>query len=417
MVMRRPRVLFITLNVPLEGNSGGQIVTWRLLEAYSRFADVDVVALVPPDVAVHPPLAALVRDIELVPLPTYYYAHARARLVGTLAKSQLGGRPYRLAKFDVGEARRVLAEWTHVRRYDIAHLDHLSTTTYSAQLGDLPFILMEHHVEWDHLLSVARAHRDPAVRAVLKREAWRTHATEVKAVRRSAHTFTLSGDDRRLLVAADPALDPRVSMWPVPVPEVPDITRATSPSRPLTLLALGSMRSGERLPGLRWFLSHVWPDARRADPEVRLFVVGRDPPADIRSFAGRDGVEVYGFVDDLERILRDVDLCVMPLLACGGIRVKILELLARGIPCLGTPRAVRGFQELPGVYTAETPAEWLSALDWASRNSGQLRRSAELGRRALRQARAPETATGLLHDACCKAARGESSLAFTSALA
>ena len=138
MAVAAPRVLFLTTGVPRDGETGGQIASWRVLQAYATFAQVDVLALTPPDAEVPAELADLAHRVATVPVPAFYYQHARLRLLATLARSQLGGRPYRIAKFDRPAARRVLAEWAPETRYDLIHCDHLATTPYADRVPGVP---------------------------------------------------------------------------------------------------------------------------------------------------------------------------------------------------------------------------------------------------------------------------------------
>jgi polysaccharide biosynthesis protein PslH len=393
MNTRRPTVAFVTVDMPLDGGSGGQIASWRLLEAYSTFADLHVMALSPPETPVNPAISDVSQRAVTVPIESFFYVAARTRLVAKLIRSQLGGRPYRLSKFDVPEARRVLAAWSRETSYDLLHCDHLSTAAYTSSFPGVPFVLLDHNIEWHLISKVAAVRRTRLERAVLMREARRTRAVETDVAWRSEHIFTLAEDDRRLLIGADRGLSSKVSVWPLPAPRVAPIVREREAREPLTIVTLGSLQSGRRLEGLRWFLSEVWAEVRRACPSARLLIVGRGAPRDLLAMDSRDGIELLGFVEDLDGILRRVDLCVMPLLAGGGIRVKILELVARGISCVGTSLATRGFADLEAVHVADAPAEWVATLREAADCPELFRRRGLASAQVLRKERSALTAT------------------------
>ena len=122
---------------------------------------------------------------------------------------------------------------------------------------------------------------------------------------------------------------------------------------------------------------------RAVRPEAELDIVGADPPPDVRAADGRDGVCVHGFVEDLSPILEDTQACLIPLFAGGGIRVKILELLARGIPCIGSPLGVQGMTHLPGIVAVDGVSEWVDAVRRALSVDGHLRAKALTGRLRL----------------------------------
>ncbi len=396
-----PRVLFLTTDVPRNGETGGQIASWRVLQAYATFARVDVLALTPTGARVPPELTELAGRVATVLVPAFYYRHARVRLLGTLARSQLGGRPYRIAKFDRPEARRIVADWAGETDYALVHCDHLATTPYADSVPGVPLVFCDYDVESHALSTLAAAQSNPLGRAILRREARRTRAAERAAVTRASHVFAVSDEDARLLSDGAPALRDAISVLPLPLPDAEPVPR--SPDGAFSLLVLGPLHAGGRLEGLRWLLEAVWPGVRAAHPEARLLVVGAGAPDDLRALDGRDGIDVRGFVEELDPVLSETDACVMPLLSGGGIRIKVLELLPRGIPCLGSRVAVRGFAGVPGVYEANDPAEWLAVVGEMASRPGEFRRAALAGAAAFRSKFSPNATASALQDALLKA--------------
>jgi glycosyltransferase involved in cell wall biosynthesis len=392
-----PRVLFLTTDVPRDGETGGQIASWRVLQAYATFARIDVLALTPPGATVPGELRELADHVATVPVQAFHYRRARLRLLSTLARSWLGGPPYRVAKFDRGEVRSILGEWTAQRRFDLVHCERLATTPYADCVPNTPFVLYDYEVESHDLATMAEANSNPLARAVLGREARRTRAAELDVIGRAAQVFAVSEEDAQLLAGGDPARSQNVTVCPVPMPDARAVPRR-GPDE-FTTLVLGPLHAGGRLDGLRWFLSAVWPSFRSQHPEARLLVVGAGAPADLRALHGRDGIEVRGFVDDLDGVLAETDVCAMPLLSGGGIRVKVLELLPRGVPCLGSRVAVRGFAGVAGVYEANLPQEWLRALESLAGSPAAARRTALRGADQLRPRFSLQATAQVLRDA------------------
>lgn len=391
---RLPRVAFLATDVPRDGETGGQIASWRLLQAYATFAQVDVLALTPPEATVPAELTELAHTVAAVPIEAFHFRRARLRLLGTLARSWVGGTPYRVAKFDHPEAWRILRDWSAARRYDLVHCERLATTPYAGCFPDAPFVLFDHEVESHDLSTMAGAGSNPLVRAVLRREARRTERAERDVISRARHVFAVSEEDARLLGGLD---GDRVSVCPLPMPDADPVPRSGTDA--FSALVLGPLHAGGRLDGLRWFLSEVWPEFRSARSDARLLVVGAGAPPDITARDARDGIEVRGFVEDLDAVLAETDVCVMPLRSGGGIRVKVLELLPRGIPCLGSRVAVRGFGGVAGVYEANTSEEWLRALGELAGDPFQARQAALAGADELRPRFSVEATARALKDA------------------
>lgn len=126
----------------------------------------------------------------------------------------------------------------------------------------------------------------------------------------------------------------------------------SAPRRGKTLLFLGSFRHLPNRAALDWFLTQVMPRVLREEPEARLQVIGSDPPAAhiIPDCGG--AVELIGYVDDILRPFAECDLFVCPILSGSGVRVKLLEAFASGIPCVSTTIGAEGLSREDGLYCA-----------------------------------------------------------------
>jgi glycosyltransferase involved in cell wall biosynthesis len=95
--------------------------------------------------------------------------------------------------------------------------------------------------------------------------------------------------------------------------------------------------------GVAWFLREVWSGLKQAVPGVRFLVIGRNPPAALRHLAANDAaVSFTGTVADVRPYLAKCHATVVPLLAGGGTRLKILEVMAAGVPVVSTTVGAEG---------------------------------------------------------------------------
>jgi glycosyltransferase involved in cell wall biosynthesis len=383
-----PRVLFLTTDVPRNGGSGGQIASWRLLETFAQFGTLDVLALGPAGQEAPRELLELAERVELVGLRHYYFAEARVRTALILAGATIRREPFRIAKMRSKEAVARVREWSADRGYDLVHCDHLATTPYRALVPTARAILTAHDVEWQQFAQLSSQHRNPLVRTSLRADSRRMRVWEAKALGGFDHIFALSDGDRERLLSERHDLEERVSVWPIPVHTSP----LTAPSSPPRLLVLGALSAVGRVNGLRWFMSQVWPALRERVPDARLEVVGARPPTDIRQLDGKAGVRVHGFVEDLEEILPKITACVIPLFVGSGVRIKVLELIARGIPCVGTPVALQGLMPLDGCVEVSEPEEWVRTLVQIAADPGPSRELARRGAGQLATEHSPAVA-------------------------
>ena len=108
------------------------------------------------------------------------------------------------------------------------------------------------------------------------------------------------------------------------------------------ILFVGAMDYLPNVDGALFFANKVFPHLRRIFPELTFRIVGRSPVKDIMKLNDIEGIKVTGHVDDLELFYRRCGLCIVPLRAGGGTRLKILEAMAYGRPVVSTHLGCEG---------------------------------------------------------------------------
>jgi len=149
----------------------------------------------------------------------------------------------------------------------------------------------------------------------------------------------------------------------------------------------------------RWFACEVWPLVRRACPDARLFLVGKDPGPRVRSLAGAD-VVVTGRVDDVSGYFRRARVFVCPLRVGSGTRLKILEAFSWGVPVVSTGLGSSGIEARDGehVLLADDPQGFARKVLDVLGDDGLARRLGEAGRELVRSRYTWEAVVGTLNE-------------------
>lgn len=128
---------------------------------------------------------------------------------------------------------------------------------------------------------------------------------------------------------------------------------------------LGSLEFQPNRDALRWFLGHCREAVLAAVPDFRLALVGRGSiDALPEAAAWGDRVRPLGWVPDLDDVLLSAAALLSPLQTGSGIKIKVLESLARGLPVVATTYGVLGLDvdEDAGCLVADDPAGLAAAL-------------------------------------------------------
>ena len=107
----------------------------------------------------------------------------------------------------------------------------------------------------------------------------------------------------------------------------------------------------------------IFPRIRARRPDSVLYLVGREPPPEIRALQG-EGVVVAADVPDTTVYLDSAAVVVAPIRIGGGMRGKVLEALAAGKALVATARAVEGLPVVAGeqVLLATSDDEFADAV-------------------------------------------------------
>lgn len=93
-----------------------------------------------------------------------------------------------------------------------------------------------------------------------------------------------------------------------------------------------------------WFAEHIFAQLRQCDPQLELFIVGRNPTRDVIQLASHPGITVTGAVDDVRPYIAAARAVVVPIRVARGIQNKVLEALAMGKQVLASEEICRTFE-------------------------------------------------------------------------
>jgi glycosyltransferase involved in cell wall biosynthesis len=113
-------------------------------------------------------------------------------------------------------------------------------------------------------------------------------------------------------------------------------------------LFVGALWREENAEAAIWLVEQVWPLVRTQVPDARLRLVGDRPPPFLRTAAeGATGVEVSGYVEDLDVEYRSARIALAPLTTETGLKIKVPQAMAYGLPVVARPAAALGLAGAP----------------------------------------------------------------------
>lgn len=119
----------------------------------------------------------------------------------------------------------------------------------------------------------------------------------------------------------------------------------------MSLLYVGTLSWEANIDGLCWFYSEVWQHLKAQHQNIQLYIVGKHPDKRLQEMAANDNqIILTGFVEDLEPFFKSNNVFITPLRFGSGIKVKVVNALYRGIPCVTTSIGAEGLKTIDGQH-------------------------------------------------------------------
>lgn len=135
-------------------------------------------------------------------------------------------------------------------------------------------------------------------------------------------------------------------------------------------LKLGHIGAMDWLPnveGIQTFINKYYPGIKRENPGITLHLAGKSMPNTMMDNPELD-IKIYGQVPDSGKFMQALDVLIVPIESGSGIRIKVLEAMASGIPVIATSTGIKGIPAIDkeSFLLADDANDWLNAIRYIS---------------------------------------------------
>jgi glycosyltransferase involved in cell wall biosynthesis len=315
-------------------------------------------------------------DVHLVPRGRNLAA--QKTLVGALYRNTrrvLGGLPNILQMDECRALGPKLESLVARGHFDLFQFEYWTLARYRRSVSR-PAVLLNHDA-WHQTAGAISKHMDSWFRRALWRlEAGTVRRHELAAQGRFDWRLFLSEEDQRLL----PQLDrpsKRDVVLPVPfvfdpVERDPSVGDQQSP----LVVFVGGLSAPFNVDAVAFFVQEIWPAVHNRMPNAKFAVVGADPPPRIRELSSVAGVRVEGYVADIDELLGQAAVAVSPCRIGTGIKVKVAQAMAAGLPVVGTSVGLSGYSGADCLIRADRPDEFAHRVIELLRDAARRKRLA-----------------------------------------
>jgi len=338
------RWLYVGAFVPLEGarHAGGRVAFENLELLRHRYADVDVVVCTTePETAAPAPAGMTVLRHRPGDFAGYLLGHA-----SSLGLRRLATAPILHTRLGLS-AQRTIEALMRDHAYDGIFADFtqslLLVQRSAASAGcAAPITVCIHDVFAQRLLR-SRSHFERLLTGTVMRDE--------QALLAGAQTvMALSEKDAQLARTLYALPDVRVKPFSPPS-WCRNVRRVREGIDRSALLFFANFERPENRDAAVWFVDQALPQVRRATSDATLVLAGNGSDV-LAATLNREAVTGTGFLEDPAAHFSRCALAIAPLMQGAGVKFKVLEALAAGVPVVGTPIALEGIEPQPDLVMA-----------------------------------------------------------------
>ena len=219
-----------------------------------------------------------------------------------------------------------------------------------------------HNVERDRYHQEAVSEKEQQIIWWLKKQ---FHLEELILVKISDIIFTISHNDKRRLVDLYKIPPEKIVVIPPRVPNAHDVTSRRNKDGSVLLVFHGVWNYLPNREAAKILSEYIAPNLSKYKI-VKIVIFGKDMPK-IRG----NNFEYVGFVNDLYSFLASCDLAVVPLKKGGGVKIKMLDYMAMGLPIVTTKKGSEGLSlvnKKHALIVDDTNEEFIKAIIYLIEN-------------------------------------------------
>lgn len=331
------RILLLTKKLPFPARDGEAIASSSIIRYLANAGHhVEVISIITPK-----------HNFSLNDVPDAIKDKVAFHLVnadtsirpGAIVSNLFSDMPYHISRFNTGDIAALVESVIKKTPFQIVQFEGLFLLPYVEVIrkySGAKLIYRSHNVEGTIWKRMAATLQNPLKSRYLKMQAKRLLKYELKMIPSVDAIVPISSADERYYKEHFPKMVVKCIATGIDVP-----LAAVEEGDMHKLYFLGALDWLPNQQGIIWFVEKVWPVIKAGAAGASLHVAGRNAPESIVSRL-EDKCTFYGEVEDTRTFIADKGICIVPLFAGSGLKIKIIEAMAAGKVVVTTPIGAEG---------------------------------------------------------------------------
>jgi len=351
------KILFITQTFPYPPLRGDNVISYALIkELYNRGNGIYLVSFIYSEEEEDKYLPALKKYCRLIKLAPYA---PKKNLLSYILKV-FNKYPYGIIQLYSKSMETLIKEVLKENRIDVIHFHGPAMAQYINAASNYPKVVVPIDCISERFYQFYKVSKNP-VKKIHYFLHWKK---SVKFERDYYIKFdqcvVVNIYDAKKLQEISPKLELNVIPNGVDIQYFCPKSKKSVQKECKSIVFTGAMNYYPNIDAVLFFVREIFPYIRQEIPDIKFYIVGRDPdPKIFRLTKTYDNIIVTGFVEDIRPYLLKSSVYIAPLRTGVGIKNKVLEAMATGIPIVGTSLSFSGIEVEHGkeVLIADEPKE------------------------------------------------------------
>ncbi|OQX53845.1 MAG: hypothetical protein B5M53_06430 [Candidatus Cloacimonas sp. 4484_209] len=318
------KILMITEDFPYPPSDGVRLRVYHILKGLSKRHEITLLSFIDGNDKVNiDKIKSFCEHIELIP------KNPRKLLLLRVVLNLFETEPFSLSTFNSKRIRQRIRKTLIQKKIDIVHLDMPNMAQFYELVAHMPTV-----IDPRDSITLNLRRRYPLEKNLFQKayqyiqwKKWKRYEAEMYA--KFDKCFVVSDVDAEELRLLNSKIDIAI------IPNGVDVDffkpMRLKPDYP-SLIFSGSMASFQSYDAITYFYKNIYGNVKAQVPNIKLYIVGKDPPQSVRDLTQDKSVIVTGFVEDIRPFIDRSTVYVCPIRSGSGIKNRLLEAMAMGKP-------------------------------------------------------------------------------------
>lgn len=336
---------------------GSQVRMYNLVKGLSKDHDVDVIAKVPDKTHLSGEYPEKIKHIcsEYYPILAPNKKNLLKRLYYRIKRDLIKPdyMPDSLFYYSISSLQKKIVEIANSKKYDIIYCHYWHSCSFYDRLTFKPYLVLDTHdinfEKYEFDLRSKKYWRKNRKKSEKYRE------LELKYTGLNDSIISVSENDYRFFKKKFPDK----AHLKIPIGQDLSSYLSYKPNKIAgrKILFYGSMSSKQNIKALFRIHDHILTRIKSKIPGIELIVVGANPPEEIKKLHNGKDIFITGFVKDIKEWIVKAGVMILPIEIAGGFRTRVVEVMALGVPVIGTHNALDCIEMQDGIHGFVTDSD------------------------------------------------------------